>query len=54
MTPLHLNGHEKRRGGGGRGGRKRAEARRMLGLTKELVADVEGRRWCLTEGLVGR
>ena len=40
LSKLHLNGQEKRRGGGGEG-RKKAEAGRVLYLTEEFTADVE-------------
>ena len=55
LSKLHLNGQEKRGGGGAWGkDRKKAEARRVVYLTEEFMADVEWWRWCLTEGLAGR
>ena len=42
LSKLHLNGQEKRGGGGTWGrGRKKAEAGRVLHLTQEFMADVE-------------
>ena len=51
----HLNGRGKSGAGGGAWGRgrKKAEARRELRLTKEFMEDVERRRWCPMEGMAG-
>ena len=50
LSKLHLNGKEKKGGGG----RKKAEARRVLDLVEEFMADVEWWRWCLAKGLAER
>ena len=51
LSKLHLNGQEN---SGGGLCRKWAEAKRVLELMKEFMADVDWWRWCLTGGLAGR